>query len=102
MRGDCGPATTASLSYPRGIAKYTDQDGVDYLFIADSGNNRVRKVELTNFPRCVQLCGRLNCGVENTLTEVEYKAATVDECAFECGAKLGGHLCSGWSYRSSA
>jgi trimeric autotransporter adhesin len=38
--GDNGPATSAELSNPRGVA-------VDYygnLFIADSGNNRIRKV----------------------------------------------------------
>lgn len=39
--GDNGPATDASLRYPAGIA--FDQAG--NLFIADSGNNRVRRVD---------------------------------------------------------
>jgi sugar lactone lactonase YvrE len=39
--GDGGPATSAQLNFPNGIA--TDQNG--NLFIADSYNNRVRKVD---------------------------------------------------------
>ena len=39
--GDGGPATSASLNYPRGIA--VDDEGS--LFIADTNNNRVRKVD---------------------------------------------------------
>jgi len=38
--GDGGPATSASLSYPTGVAV----DGAGNLFIADLGKNRVRKV----------------------------------------------------------
>jgi sugar lactone lactonase YvrE len=38
--GDGGPATAAALSYPTGVAV----DGAGNLFIADSGNSRVRKV----------------------------------------------------------
>ena len=38
--GDGGPARNASFAYPRGVA--TDSEG--NLYIADSGNNRVRKV----------------------------------------------------------
>ena len=38
--GDGGPATSATLSYPVGIAF----DGAGNLYIADAGNNRVRKV----------------------------------------------------------
>jgi sugar lactone lactonase YvrE len=38
--GDNGPAALASLSFPRGIAL----DPAGNLFIADSGDNRVRKV----------------------------------------------------------
>jgi hypothetical protein len=39
--GDGGPATNASLSYPDGVAS----DGSGNLFIADSGNNVIRKVD---------------------------------------------------------
>jgi sugar lactone lactonase YvrE len=39
--GDGGPATSAGLSYPAGLAV----DSFGNLFIADSGNNRIRKVD---------------------------------------------------------
>jgi sugar lactone lactonase YvrE len=39
--GDLGPATSASLNYPEDVAI----DGSGNLFIADSGNNRIRKVD---------------------------------------------------------
>jgi sugar lactone lactonase YvrE len=38
--GDEGPATSASISFPEGIAF----DGAGNLYIADSGNNRIRRV----------------------------------------------------------
>ena len=41
--GDNGPATAAQLSYPEGLAL----DGNQYLFIADSGNHRIRQINLT-------------------------------------------------------
>lgn len=40
--GDGGPATDACLYYPRGVAV----DGKGNLFIADTGNARVRRVDL--------------------------------------------------------
>jgi sugar lactone lactonase YvrE/outer membrane biosynthesis protein TonB len=43
--GDNGPAVTAKLNNPRGV--YVDTNG--NLFIADSGNNRIRLVDTNNF-----------------------------------------------------
>ncbi len=40
FRGDGGPAARARLRYPRGVAL----DGAGNLFIADSGNHRIRKI----------------------------------------------------------
>ena len=40
--GDRGPATSAQLSYPWGLAV----DGKGNVYIADSGNDRVRKVSV--------------------------------------------------------
>ena len=39
--GDGGPAVRADLNYPHGVAA----DGADNLYIADSYNNRIRKVD---------------------------------------------------------
>jgi glucose/arabinose dehydrogenase len=38
--GDNGPATSARLAYPSGVAVDSDGD----LYIADDSNNRIRKV----------------------------------------------------------
>lgn len=42
--GDNGPATAASIAQPQGVAV----DSAGNLFIADTGNNRIRKVNLAN------------------------------------------------------
>jgi len=43
--GDGGPATNAALSNPHGVAV----DAFDNLFIADYGNNRIRRVDTNGF-----------------------------------------------------
>ncbi len=44
--GDGGVATNSSLQYPSAVAV----DGDNHLFIADTGNNRIRKVALSETP----------------------------------------------------
>jgi uncharacterized protein (TIGR03437 family) len=45
MAADAGPATLAQLNEPRGLAF----DGGGNLYIADTGNNRIRRVDTTGF-----------------------------------------------------
>jgi sugar lactone lactonase YvrE len=49
--GDAGPATSASFKAPYGMAI----DGKDNLYIADTGNNRIRMVAGVGFPIKVPL-----------------------------------------------
>jgi sugar lactone lactonase YvrE len=44
--GDGGAATNASLNYPGGVAL----DAFGNLYMADSGNNRIRKVHFATYP----------------------------------------------------
>ena len=44
--GDNGPATSALLEYPSGVAL----DGSGNLYLADSGNGRIRKVDVADAP----------------------------------------------------
>ena len=41
--GDGGPATSAMIAFPRGLAK----DSTGNLFVADVGNHRIRKIDTT-------------------------------------------------------
>ena len=64
--GDGGPAANAQLSVPEGIAV----DGSGNLFIADTGNNRFRKIDAkTGIIRTVAGSdGQVNCGVGGPAT----------------------------------
>ncbi len=64
--GDGGPATSARLASPRGVAL----DAAGHLYIADSGNDRIRRVLLSTQPP-VALCqdvlvpaGEMTCAAE--------------------------------------
>ncbi|MBU6401722.1 MAG: hypothetical protein KGS61_15500, partial [Verrucomicrobia bacterium] len=53
--GDGGAATNASLQYPNGVAV----DGSGNLFIADTGNHRIREVDAAGLIRTVAGNGRI-------------------------------------------
>ena len=57
--GDGGPATSASLSTPRG----TEADAAGNVYIADSGNQRIRKV-LTERPLFLDVPARLTLSAD--------------------------------------
>lgn len=61
--GDGGPATSAKLHAPAGVALDTSGD----LFIADSGNNRIRKVSSGGIITTIAGNGGLLCGLLGTL-----------------------------------
>jgi hypothetical protein len=48
--GDGGPATSATLNSPYGVAV----DALGNLFIADTQNNRIREVQAVNAPGAIQ------------------------------------------------
>jgi trimeric autotransporter adhesin len=52
--GDGGPAVSAQLSLPEGVAI----DSLGNLFIADTGNDRIRKVDLSGVIRTIAGTGR--------------------------------------------
>ena len=54
--GDNGPATSAQLSYPRGVA----MDAAGNMYIADSSNERVRKVDVNGVITTIAGDGTLN------------------------------------------
>jgi uncharacterized protein (TIGR03437 family) len=64
--GDGGPATQASLNFPRGIS--FDTDGT--LYIADSGNNRIRKVTPNGIISTVAGNGQANYSGEGSALNV--------------------------------
>lgn len=93
--GDCGPGTLAKFRYPRGLALIPATNGHgSSLAIADSGNNRIRQLWLTDWPSCI----RRNSGCHEVKTEslvdiisgdissdaASFSMATPDECAFTC------------------
>jgi sugar lactone lactonase YvrE len=45
--GDAGPATTAALDSPQGLALDSANDAANNLYIADTHNHRIRKLNLT-------------------------------------------------------
>jgi sugar lactone lactonase YvrE len=70
--GDNGPATSAQLAYPRGIAF----DGAGNLYIGDLGNRRIRKVAAgTGTITTVAGNGSFGCGGDGgpaTSAEIDY------------------------------
>lgn len=63
FRGDGGPASNAQLSYPAGLAVNAQGD----LLIADSGNNRVRKLMAVTQPLAVASFSLINADTEQEI-----------------------------------
>jgi sugar lactone lactonase YvrE len=71
--GDGGAATNASLNYPNGVAL----DSSGNLFIADSGNNRIREVALNDFPKLsLENVSAGNIGAYQAIITSPYGSAT--------------------------
>ena len=71
--GDGGPATNASLYMPEGVAL----DAAGNLFIADSGNSRIRKVMLPYGPTLtLPMAGPANAGNYDVVVTSPYGSVT--------------------------
>ena len=77
--GDEGPATAAQLDFPRGVAV----DSAGNLYIADAGNNRIRKVDATGTITTVAGTGEFGFGGDEGL-------ATTARLAFPRGVAVDG------------
>ena len=64
--GDSGPATSASLSHPKAIALDPSGD----LFIADTGNNRIREAAVSTVPPPTINSGGI-VAVDSTVTTIQ-------------------------------
>lgn len=96
MSGDCGAASLAKLRKPRDLTIIPAHRGIGRsLAIADSGNNRIRTMEITDWPFCIDKTG-YDCTsvpeVIDTATGAACKTGadcgfTVDSpdtCAYRC------------------
>ncbi|MCY3019661.1 MAG: SBBP repeat-containing protein [Planctomycetota bacterium] len=70
--GDGGPATAASLKYPKGLVL----DGAGNLYIADNGNGRVRKVTGAG------TVGGAPLGITKTQVKLNFKIPAKDSMTF--------------------
>jgi hypothetical protein len=91
--GDCSASTLARLRSPRGLAILPQRWGRSKsLAVVDSGNNRVREIELTGWPGCVkipEICVEsvfinVTSGKLCTGRPCGFETPTPDKCAFEC------------------
>ncbi len=62
--GDCGPATAAEINNPYGVAV----DGSGFIYIADIGNNRIRKISPSGLPVVAPIIGIDNVCVSASVT----------------------------------
>jgi len=74
--GDGGAATNASLHSPSGIAV----DGVGNLFIADTGNNLIRKVSYVNFTSGTNQSSTLTIPDVQTNEAGDYQLVIANAC----------------------
>jgi sugar lactone lactonase YvrE len=84
--GDGGPATSAEQNYPRGVAV----DGSGNLFVADTGNQRVRKVDPDTVPPETTITSGPS-GATNDPTPTFTFSSSEPGSAFECKLDSGSY-----------
>jgi RHS repeat-associated protein len=89
--GDGGPATSAELAMPTGVAV----DASGHLYIADSGNNRIRKVTLTRLAPAITWQDPAPIAYGTALSATELNASANVQGTFTYSPALGSILKAG-------
>ena len=86
LRGDGGPAVQAWLRHPNAVAA----DGSGNLYIADTGNHRIRIVTLTTPPTALQAPGGLTAtAVSSSEVDLDWQDNSDNETGFRVQRRQG-------------